>query len=159
MARPIEYNKSILKKVKNYINSCEDTDKQIVKQENAEKGYQMYENKLVVKIPTIEGLALYLHISRDTIYDWETKYKEFSDIIGELRAKQADRLMNNGLSGDYNSTIAKVLLTKHGYRDSQELTGKDGKDLLPQPILGGITNNEVHNNDNIKQDSEPKKEG
>jgi hypothetical protein len=26
-------------------------------------------------------------------------------------------LINNGLSGDYNPTIAKVLLSKHGYRE------------------------------------------
>ncbi len=38
--------------------------------------------------------------------------------------------MNNGLSGDYNPTIAKVLLTKHGYREGIEATGKDGEKLF-----------------------------
>jgi hypothetical protein len=65
-------------------------------------------------------------VNRDTIYDWETKEPEFSDILGKLRAKQAHMLITNGLSGDYNPTIAKVLLTKHGYREGQEVTGKDG---------------------------------
>lgn len=92
-----------------------------MKQANEEKGYEMYDNRLKVKLPTIEGLAVYLGVHRDTIYEWSKLYPEFSDILEELRATQADRLMNNGLSGDYNSTIAKVLLTKHGYNDKQEL--------------------------------------
>jgi hypothetical protein len=45
-----------------------------------------------------------------------------------LRAKQADRLLNNGLAGTYNSTIAKVLLTKHGYREGIDATTND-KDI------------------------------
>lgn len=117
--RPTEYNEEILVKAKEYILSCEDEEKQV--------GLQV---KLKVKIPTIEGLALFLKINRDTVYDWEKKYPKFSDIIGELRAKQADRLLNNGLSGDYNPTIAKVLLAKHGYRDEQGLVGAEGKNLF-----------------------------
>ncbi len=73
---------------------------------------------------------MYLHVNRDTLYEWEKANKEFSDIMGELRAIQADRLVNKGLSGDYNPTIAKVLLTKHGYRDSQEVTGAEGSPLF-----------------------------
>jgi len=138
--RPTKYSKKILQKTQEYINSCEDQERQIVKQSNAEKGYEMYDTKLVVKLPTIEGLAVHLRINRDTIYTWCQDHKEFSDIIEELKAKQADRLLNNGLSGDYNPTIAKVLLTKHGYIERKELTGKDGKDLMPKPLLGGLSN-------------------
>ena len=50
-------------------------------------------------------------------------------------SKQADRLLNNGLSGNYNPTIAKVMLTKHGYREGIDNTTND-KDL-PAPIYGG----------------------
>ncbi len=115
--RPVIYGEEILKKADEYILSCEDSLRE--------------NSKWNVKIPTIEGLAVHLGISRETVYAWEkeTDKKEFSDILAILRAKQAERLINNGLSGDYNSTIAKVLLTKHGYRDSQELSGPEGKDL------------------------------
>lgn len=134
IGRPTEYKEDILVKAKEYIDSCEDEETQKVKQSNNNKGYEMYYNKIKVNLPTIEGLAVYLEISRDTIYDWEKKYKEFSDIIERLRAKQANALINNGLSGDYNATIAKVLLTKHGYREGIEQMGKDGKDLIPETI-------------------------
>ena len=38
-----------------------------------------------------------------------------------LRAKQCVKLLNSGLSGDYNPFIAKALLSKHGYKDGSEL--------------------------------------
>lgn len=79
---------------------------------------------LKVQLPTIEGLALFLEISRSTLYLWQKEHKAFSDIIEVLQQKQAQALINNGLSGNYNPTIAKVLLTKHGYTDKQEIDQK-----------------------------------
>ncbi len=128
--RPTEYNAKILVKANEYLSSCEDEEiQQLVGM--SQKGTELYKNKVKVMLPTIEGLALHIGISRETVYDWEDKYTEFSDIIKDLRAKQAVSLINNGLSGDYNPTIAKVLLTKHGYREGIEQTGKDGSSLIP----------------------------
>ncbi len=73
-----------------------------------------------------------MDINKCTIYDWRKEKKEFSYLIETLLEEQADRLVNNGLTGSYNSTIAKVLLSKHGYREGIEQTGKDGKDLIPE---------------------------
>jgi hypothetical protein len=129
MARPIEYNPEIITRSEEYIASCEDQEDEY----HATRGDKSdsYQRIIRVKVPTIEGLAVHLDVSRDTLYEWEKLYCEFSDIMEKLRAKQADRLINNGLSGDYNPTIAKVLLTKYGYREGIEQTGKDGKDLIP----------------------------
>lgn len=130
VGRPTNYGPHIITKTREYIDQCEDTEEEVLTGLSA-KGTELYKQKLNVNIPTIEGLALYLDIARDTIYEWEKEEdkKEFSDILAKLRAKQANALINNGLSGNYNPTIAKVLLVKHGYRDGHELTGKDGKDL------------------------------
>lgn len=124
--RPPIYNKQIISKAKEYLKSCKDEEVQKVKQENEEKGYVMYENVFNVKIPTKGGLAVALNIARDTLYDWASKYKEFSDIMERLGAEQEERLINNGLSGRYNSTLSKVLLSKHGYREGLEHSGEDG---------------------------------
>lgn len=124
--RPSEYQGELtIAATRAYIDSCVDEYKQIVKQENEEKGYTMYENKLQVNIPTIEGLAIHLKINRDTVYAWKKTFAEFSDIVEELLANQANRLLNKGLSGDYNPTIAKLMASKHGYIE------RSAVDLIP----------------------------
>lgn len=122
--RPPIWDDQIIEKVKAYLESCVDSNEQIITGESEK--FTKYENKLKVKLPTIEGLAVYLGISRETVYAWEREYPLFSDIIGELRSKQAEALINNGLSGAYNPTIAKVLLSKHGYKEATE-NETDGK--------------------------------
>ncbi len=131
--RPIEYNQSFVERTKEYLSSCEDTVNE--------------HGRLVVKLPSIEGLAVFLDINKTTIYDWESKYEEFSHVIDTLRGKQAEKLLNNGLSGAYNSTISKVILTKHGYREGIDQTTND-KDL-PTPILG----NALPNNNGTQENS------
>lgn len=101
MARPATYSQDILDKARTYISGCIDD----------------IEHK-VVKIPTKGGLATALGVNRDTLYAWSKDHEEFSDIMEAMGAIQEDRLLNNGLAGTYNPTIAKVLLTKHGYRDA-----------------------------------------
>lgn len=74
-------------------------------------------------IPSIAGLAVYLGITRETIHTWvkEPDKAEFSYIIKGLLALQEKRLVGGGLDESYNSTIAKLILSKHGYSDSQRI--------------------------------------
>lgn len=128
MARPTEYNEDVLTKAQAYLSECVDEPYQLIKSDGDKT--TSFENKIKVKLPTIEGLAVYIKVHRDTIYQWEKEHPKFSDILGELRHRQAEALINNGLSGDYNSTIAKVLLSKHGYKEEvkteQEHSGTIG---------------------------------
>lgn len=126
--RPSKFIPEILKLTKKYIDSCEDSYDRIVK--STGKKSVVYEHKYRVKLPTLEGLAYFLHINKDTIQDWKKKHAEFSVLIDDLLAKQAERLVNNGLVGDYNPTIAKVLLTKHGYREGHEVANPDGTNVF-----------------------------
>ena len=127
MARPTILTKELKEKAKLYIKECEDREDEYHKTRGSTS--DGFERLVRVKLPTIEGLALYIGVARSSLYLWEQEDKEFSDVIDTLQQKQANALINNGLSGDYNPTIAKVLLTKHGYRDGTEIMGKDGKDL------------------------------
>jgi len=129
VGRPSEYTDDILIKAKEYIDSCTDEIDEYHKTRGDKS--DGYERLIRVKLPTIEGLAVHLGIGRTTLYEWKEKFPQFACIIEELQAIQADRLINNGMSGDYNPTIAKVLLSKHGYREGIEQTGLDGKDLIP----------------------------
>lgn len=116
--RPVEYNDQVVKRATDYVNECEDKEEQVVTGESEK--FTSYKNKLKVNLPTIEGLAVYLGIHKDTVYDWEKKYPEFSDVLHTLRAKQIRELFNKGLAGDYNPIIAKLLLNKHGYTEKSE---------------------------------------
>lgn len=119
--RPTDYTKELLEKAHEYLNICKDTEEDKVNNIKAN-----------VKMPSKGGLAVYLNVSRETLYAWAKQYPEFSDIMEQMGAIQEERLLNKGLSGDYSPVIAKVLLTKHGYREGQDITTND-KDI-PTPI-------------------------
>lgn len=108
MARQTDYNEIIVKLANQYFNLPRTLEDEEI-------------------IPTIEGLALYIDVSRSTIYEWvkDEEKKEFSDIVERILEKQAQSLVNNGLKGKFTPTIAKVLLTKHGYREGIDATSDD----------------------------------
>lgn len=88
----------------------------------AESGIEgFHKTKPAEKFPSVAGLALWLHISRDSLYE----RKEFSDILAIIKLKQELLLVNKSIGGDYNPTIAKLLLSsKHGYveRSAADIT-------------------------------------
>ncbi|MAO24246.1 MAG: hypothetical protein Unbinned3818contig1000_38 [Prokaryotic dsDNA virus sp.] len=72
-------------------------------------------------IPSHEELAEVLSVHRDTLYEWaKHDDKVMSDILAKCNSIQARMVINNSLIGDYNATIAKLLLGKHGYSDKTE---------------------------------------
>lgn len=146
--RPVEYNQDVCTRAEEYLASCVDHEYTRIKTEGT--GSTTYENFIKVELPTIEGLSIHLGITRETVYDWKGKYPMFSDIVSEIMAEQAKRLLNNGIAGTYNASIAKLMLTKHGYVEKSDFT-TNGKDL-PSPILGGVAleKDEVHSNNSSK---------
>lgn len=100
--RPSKYNDEILEKSTAYI-----------------ENYKEYGDM----IPSIAGLARFLKVSRETIHAWDREEgkEEFSDIIRDLLAEQDRVLQNGGLSGDFNSTISKLLMSKHGHIEEKNL--------------------------------------
>jgi len=85
-----------------------------------------YLNELDVSVytllPTVEGLAIKLGISRETVYQWEKDNEEFSDIVKKLKVDQGEKLIQNALNNKYNASIAKLILSgKHGYVEKTEV--------------------------------------
>lgn len=140
MARPTKFKEEYIEKVADYLAEHLDEEVQVVKQANTEKGYEMYDNKLKVRLPTIEGFARYIGVNKTTLYEWEKVNEEFSNALEDIRVEQQERLINSGLSGEYNPTIAKLILSaNHGMREKQDVT-TDGKEL-PTPLLSNVRNN------------------
>lgn len=88
------------------------------------------DGKQKVDLPKVAGLALYIRKasdgkyspSRTQMYELGRKFKGFADILENVNLLQEDRLLNNGLSGAYQSPIAKLVLGKHGYKEQQDIT-------------------------------------
>jgi hypothetical protein len=58
------------------------------------------------------------------------KFTSFCDLIEQARKIQELKLQKYGTADKLNAAITKfVLINKHGWREKQELTGADGKDL------------------------------
>jgi len=101
--RPTNYTPELLEAARDYITSCE-------------------ADNTAGNLPSVVGLCRKLKISRSIAYDWaKDKDKEFSDILEEVSQMQEEMLIKFGLTGTYNSTITKLMLTKHGYSDKQEV--------------------------------------
>lgn len=151
--RPTSYSKDVLKKAHEYLEQCVDNHEQLVKVENVEKGYTSYENILTVNLPSITGLARYLGVGRQSIYDWKADHVEFSYILEDILAEQEKRLLEGGLSGRYNANIAKLALGKHGYSDKidqtsggqpiQQITGMIVKDPEPDTVEVNPNNTDI----------------
>lgn len=84
-------------------------------------------------LPTIQGFALRIGVSCDSIERWSKEYPEFCGALEKLKNKQAEQLINDGIYGgkEVNSTIIKLLLqNNHGMKERVDNTTND-KDLEP----------------------------
>lgn len=105
--RPTEYKEEYIDMAEHYLADCEDTV--------TERG------KIQVRLPTTDGFARFLGVARSSLYLWEKSHPDFSDALDKIRNEQQERLVNMGLSGDYNSTIAKLVLSaNHNMREKTD---------------------------------------
>ena len=83
-----------------------------------------YENLNEV-VPSLAGLSKFIGASRSSVFLWKSTeggiFDLFSDVCSEIMEAQEIKLLNGGLSGDYAPTITKLMMTKHGYTDKQEI--------------------------------------
>lgn len=115
--RPTNCTKDVMDATRYYLGFCRDEQYRILKSDG--KASTSWDNKWRVFFPSIAGLARYLRVARNTIRQWREKNPEFDALCEDILAEQESRLLSNGLSGDYNPQIAKMILTKHGYSDDE----------------------------------------
>jgi hypothetical protein len=72
-------------------------------------------------IPSVVGLCSVINRSRQTLYNWANTDDDFLDILEAINERQELVTLNKSITGEYNATIAKLLLGKHGYSDKQIL--------------------------------------
>ena len=133
--RPSKYEERFIKSVDEYLNQCVDSYKEVFKtrQMTDEDGKmkEVITNESIKKVslPTIEWFAMYINVVKSSVYERAKENEEFSNALDKIMIEQKNRLMQEWLSGNYNSTIAKLVLSaNHGMKETsvQENTGKDG---------------------------------
>ncbi len=80
------------------------------------------------KVPSKQGFALFLASKQvcnpSTFYKWMNEDKpELSEITTAISMFQHEGLITNGLSGRFNPTITKLMLSKHGYSENNDQSG------------------------------------
>lgn len=81
-------------------------------------------------VPSVAGLACYLEISRKSAYNYSEQSEEFLHIVEGILSLQENKLINGGLKGDFNASIAKLMLAKHGYSEKQEVDHKSSDNSM-----------------------------
>lgn len=122
------------KKLSEYLKKREDEDYEFHKTRGDKSN--SYEKKTKVKLPTVEGFADFIGFTKPTLYNWAKRHKEVKTGIKKILTRQLTRLIDRGLEGTYNPTIAKLILSSnHGMREKSDLTTGD----KPIPLLDYIT--------------------
>jgi molybdopterin-guanine dinucleotide biosynthesis protein len=103
--RPTKYNKKVLAQAEYYLEHYD------------EKGIDNF-------IPSIAGLAVYLEVTKRTLYMWMEKHSTFDNLCDRILAKQESVLLDKGLRNDCNANIAKLALHNHGYKEKTEVKQK-----------------------------------
>ena len=89
-----------------------------------------------MRLPTIAGLAVFLGVHRDTLYEWAKHYPEVQDLMDSIVERQRAQLMEDGLYGgkEVNATMAIFLLKAlHGLKENDPNTLVQ---VNVKPILG-----------------------
>ncbi len=88
-------------------------------------------------IPTVVGLCRYIKRSKSIVYDWAKDPEKaiFSDILCQIEELQHIKLVNGGLSSAFNPAITKMMLTKHGYSDKQEIDHQSSDNSMTPPSV------------------------
>lgn len=129
--RPTKYRPEFCDEVDVYLKKNKDKYRKVVVMKSNEKGYEKMEERLDVKLPTLDDFSTHLNVTRSSLFEWRDKYPKFSDSLEKILKEQKKRLLNKGISGEYNSTIAKLVLSSnHGMKERADITS-DNESLVP----------------------------
>lgn len=76
---------------------------------------------------TVEGLCIHLGIDRKTLLNYQKRkgYEEFFHVISQAKRRITDQYVSLGLSGGYNASLVKFLLSNNTeYKDKVEVDNR-----------------------------------
>ena len=114
VGRPSEYDPSYCDKVDEYL-------------QNASR-----EN---MHLPKVESFAIYLGVTKKTLYNWSKEHEEFLHALDKIMTIQAERLIDDGIYGgkEVNATIVKLLLmNNHDMREKNDTDMTSGGEKITE---------------------------
>jgi hypothetical protein len=105
------------------------------------------------QLPIVKLCAGKIGVTRETVYRWMEEDITFMTQLEELKYEFA---MENLPQVKNREWVLERILREH-FTPRTEITGANGKDLMPTPIMGGKSKN-VSGNNNIPEDSKPQEE-
>ncbi len=119
IGRPTKYTPELLRKTADYLENYQETGD---------------------LIPSVAGLAQVLGTARETLHAWSNDKNKlvFSHMLKQLQSIQERALLSGGLSSTFNSTITKLVLSKHGYHDKPDSSQGD-TGITVNVNRGGVT--------------------
>ena len=126
IGRPTKYttDEDMDAKVNEYLETCVDE-------------YNVETKQRTVRLPKYESFSLRLGVSIDTLLEWKKVHPQFSLSLERVLKRQKEKLLDEGLAGNYNPVIAKLgLSVNHGMHEKSE---------VDQNIKGTISLSDLHN--------------
>ena len=128
MGRPTKYNDKVQQIAEDYVHN-----------------FKEYHDK----VPSIDGLAYALGVSKKTLYNWaeNENNKDFLHTLEYLKTNQSRVLINKGLSKEFPANLVAFMMSNHDeYSSKQELVISDNRikhpdviHLVAEPLPEGIT--------------------
>jgi hypothetical protein len=144
VGRPLKFKtvKELEDKIQEYFESCfeevwEDTDKRdedgnLIYDLSGKVEKEHIKVKKCVRPLTITGLAVALDTYRSVLLDYEEK-DEYSNTIKKAKETIQNFVEERLFGGNVAGPIFNLINNWKGWSNKQEITGKDGKDLIPEP--------------------------
>ncbi len=109
---------------------------------NMVRDYLVWVDQDDKRVISVAGLACYIGINIDTVYDWANKHSLFSDATKLFKAITHQSRIQEGFNGNHNASLVKLdLQTNHGYTDRHDVT-TGGQSLADIAAIMGISSDE-----------------
>lgn len=133
--RPTKYRAEYCNTILEYFNISATTTTKITR--ITKRGTEIVDVEVANPLPTIEGFARKMSVSKQTVITWTQEHPAFLDAYTRAKTAQKEILIQNGLTGRYVEGFAKFVAincTDMVDKSTKELSGPEGGHLVIEVV-------------------------